>query len=249
MAFSWSTFFLEIVNFLVLVWILKRFLYQPVLNAIERRRSDVAGKLADAQRRTHEAEALQKRYEDRLSEWAAERKELRDALSREIAEQRTVQMRKLDEDLEVERQKALSLTRERDLSAQRAQELAAMKQGAAFVTRLLEGMAGPELHMRLTRSFSEELRQIPSPAPWSGGIHDHAVTIRSAYPLDRDTAAELEAALAGTLEDRSVAFDYVEDPQLLAGISVEIGGFELTANLRDELRAFAELEARGEAVD
>ena len=31
MAFDWTTFGLEIINFLALLWILKRFLYRPVL--------------------------------------------------------------------------------------------------------------------------------------------------------------------------------------------------------------------------
>ena len=39
MTLSWPTFILEIVNFLVLVWILKRFLYQPILQAIEERKA------------------------------------------------------------------------------------------------------------------------------------------------------------------------------------------------------------------
>jgi len=45
---SWSTFLLEIINFLVLVWILKHFLYKPVLDVIARRRSGIEKTLADA---------------------------------------------------------------------------------------------------------------------------------------------------------------------------------------------------------
>ena len=41
MELSWSTFFLEIINFLVLVWILKRFLYKPVMDVIARRREGI----------------------------------------------------------------------------------------------------------------------------------------------------------------------------------------------------------------
>ena len=37
MQLNWSTFVLEIINFLILVWVLKRFLYKPVLAAIAQR--------------------------------------------------------------------------------------------------------------------------------------------------------------------------------------------------------------------
>ena len=40
MELNWTTFALEAVNFMVLVWILKRFLYKPVLAAIAQRFSD-----------------------------------------------------------------------------------------------------------------------------------------------------------------------------------------------------------------
>ena len=39
MELDWTTFILEIINFLVLVWILHRFLYQPVMNVIAQRRA------------------------------------------------------------------------------------------------------------------------------------------------------------------------------------------------------------------
>ena len=53
MELNWSTFVLEILNFLVLVWILKRFLYKPVLAVIARRREGIEKSLAEA-RSLHE---------------------------------------------------------------------------------------------------------------------------------------------------------------------------------------------------
>ncbi|MEO0035300.1 MAG: synthase, partial [Pseudomonadota bacterium] len=38
MSLDWSSLALQTVNFLVLVWLLQRFLYRPVLAAIDRRR-------------------------------------------------------------------------------------------------------------------------------------------------------------------------------------------------------------------
>ena len=48
MELDWSTFLLEIINFLILVWILKRFLYRPVLEVITRRREQVEKTLHEA---------------------------------------------------------------------------------------------------------------------------------------------------------------------------------------------------------
>ena len=48
MQIDWTTFALEILNFLVLVWILKHFFYQPVLAVLDKRRASVEKETADA---------------------------------------------------------------------------------------------------------------------------------------------------------------------------------------------------------
>ena len=55
MEVDWFTVIAQILNFLVLVWLLKRFLYKPVLNAIDEREKKIASELEDAA--IHKAEA------------------------------------------------------------------------------------------------------------------------------------------------------------------------------------------------
>ena len=61
MLIDWFTVVAQILNFLVLVWLLKRFLYKPVLDAIDAREKGIATKLADAEAK--EAEALKEHQE------------------------------------------------------------------------------------------------------------------------------------------------------------------------------------------
>ena len=88
MELSWSTFVLEIINFLALVWILKRFLYKPVLDIIARRRSAIEKTQADAATLMAAAEQLQDQYGGRLTEWERERQEARATLARELDDER-----------------------------------------------------------------------------------------------------------------------------------------------------------------
>ncbi|MFQ3186924.1 MAG: F-type H+-transporting ATPase subunit b, partial [Marinomonas primoryensis] len=48
MLIDWFTVIAQLINFLVLVWLLKRFLYRPILNAIDAREKRIADELADA---------------------------------------------------------------------------------------------------------------------------------------------------------------------------------------------------------
>ena len=67
MEFDWTTFALEVLNFLVLVWLLKRFFYRPVLAMIEARRAENAKMIEDAQTLRREAQDLKSEYQARLA--------------------------------------------------------------------------------------------------------------------------------------------------------------------------------------
>ena len=61
MPIDWFTVVAQVVNFLILVWLLKRFLYKPILHAIDEREKGIAAQLADAQAKKAES---QKERED-----------------------------------------------------------------------------------------------------------------------------------------------------------------------------------------
>src|ERR1700728_1559372 len=57
MLIDWFTVGAQALNFIILVWLLKRFLYQPILNAIDAREQRISAQLADAQANKAEASA------------------------------------------------------------------------------------------------------------------------------------------------------------------------------------------------
>lgn len=58
MLIDWFTVFAQVVNFIILVFLLKRFLYQPVLNAIDEREKLVAARLSDAAKKEDDAKKI-----------------------------------------------------------------------------------------------------------------------------------------------------------------------------------------------
>ncbi len=244
MELNWSTFVLEIINFLVLVWILKRFLYQPVLDVIARRREGIEKRLGDAEAVHAEAETLQKQYEGRIADWERERQAAREALAAEIGAERERRLSELQASLEQEREKAWTGEARRAEQTLRKMEENALAQGSRFATRLLEQAAGRELEIRLIELLISELAELPEDQV--AGLRNHirdnpeTVFIASAYPLAEEQQREMQRALqAITGPDADVRFE--QDGDLIAGARVTIGDWVLAANLREELRAFAEL--------
>ena len=55
MLIDWFTVGAQAVNFIILVWLLKRYLYKPILNAVDAREKRIAAELADADAKKTEA--------------------------------------------------------------------------------------------------------------------------------------------------------------------------------------------------
>jgi F-type H+-transporting ATPase subunit b len=240
---NWSTFLLEIVNFLVLVWLLKRFFYQPVLDAIGRRRAGVEQTLRDAEELRTQAEALQEQYQNRLAAWEQERELARTRLAKEIQEQRTRQLATLSAALEKEREKARVLAERRAVVEREQAQEKALAQGAEFAARLLSQAASPELEGRLLALLVDELE-----AGTKGRLQSlraaasnttQRILVTTAYPLSENDRQRLERSLSSALGVDG-HYDYEQDPRLLAGLRVNVGAWVLGANLEDELKAFAE---------
>lgn len=243
MELNWSTFVLEIINFLVLVWILKRFLYQPVLDVIAARRQSVEEELAQARDKEKEAQALKEQYTGRLEAWETEKRKARDELADEMEKERARRLSEAKSAVERENEKARVAGERRQAEKQRALERQAMQQGATFASRLLEQAAGPELEDRLLSLLVDELQGLSDdqrarlleqwPAP------SQAIDVSSAFDLSDEQRERLTAALGALRDSPNVRFR--RDEALIAGLRLEIGAWALTANLRDELRGFMEL--------
>jgi F-type H+-transporting ATPase subunit b len=245
---SWSTFVLEIVNFLALVWILKRFLYKPVLEVIARRRAGIEKTVADAEALHAEAESLQTQYAGRLAEWNEERQRARDVLTRELDVERTRKMAEQQTALEQEQEMARVSELRRQADASHRIEEMALVQGARFATRLLEQAASADTETRLVELVINELSQLSAERVTAlrtrYGRAPEAIVVVSAFPLATDQARRLERALA-KITEVTVPTRFEQDSGLIAGLRITVGAWVLGANLCDELKGFAEL-AHGE---
>ncbi len=247
MELDWTTFILEVLNFLVLVWLLKRFLYKPVLSAIAQRKSDIEKQVADSQALRKEAETLREQYEGRIADWERERAAARSRLIEEIGTERARLTADLRTGLEQERDKAQALEERRLSELSRRVEEEALAQGGRFAARLLSRLASAEVEMQLVQVVLEDLRTLPDhrreTLRAALSQQEASSTVTSAYqlaPAQRDALSEALFSLVG----RPISITWRQDPELKAGLHVSLGSWILSANLRDELKFFQEASVR-----
>ena len=96
MLIDWFTVGAQTLNFLILVWLMKRFLYKPILHAIDEREKRIAAELASADRKKDEAEKQINELKQK---------------NEELDQQRTTILKKATDEAKIEGQKLLDEAR------------------------------------------------------------------------------------------------------------------------------------------
>ena len=247
MELDWTTFFLEILNFLILVWILKHFFYRPVLAAITRRRAYIEETLSNATKIHEEALALKAENETQREEWDKKRDALHIKLMEEISAKREHMMIELATAADQAREKNRAVDEKRQQEWLRATEEKALIQATQFTATLLSRLVSPELEAKLFDLLVQDLREL-TPAEVSSllsttNLSDLHIKVESAFPLSPEHRSELNGVINALL-GQTLPANFSENADLLSGLQVSIGPWVLHANLRDELAIFGESRHR-----
>ena len=244
MEFNLSTFILEMINFLILVWILKHFFYKPVLDVIDKRKQRIDNTLIAVKEQQAKAVDLQTQYENRLTHWEQEKKRALEAFHQEIETERLRLMKELHRKIEEERSKAKVIDEHRLLQKQRSNEERALQQGAHFSGLLLKRAASPELEKRLFELLLDDLSNLPEKhlkaLRFLNRTKPVSVTISSAYNLEESQRKKIQQLL-NTLINHEIVYHYKLDPELITGFKIAIESWVLQANFQHELVGFAEI--------
>lgn len=109
----------QVINFLILVAILTKVAYKPLMKILEQRRSAIEGSIAEAQAVREEAEEMKAQYKAQLAEARAEAqaivakaertaKESRDAILAEAKREQARMLQAAREEIALERQRAVA---------------------------------------------------------------------------------------------------------------------------------------------
>ena len=243
MEFNLSTFSLEIINFLILIWILQRLFYKPVRKMIARRKQHIDESLAEVTKMRQEAEELKASYGARLEQWNLEKQTAKAQFNQQLETERQQQLSLLQKELEQERRKNQTAQQRQQRELQRHQQTLALQNGSRFASILLRQAAGPELEERLFSMMLSQLKQLPEACHSILQTTENEkiliLQVSSVYPLSESQVQQLEQKFT-SLIDKPLQFQYSLNPDLIAGIKIDKDAWVLHANLQHELISFAE---------
>jgi F-type H+-transporting ATPase subunit b len=238
MLINWFTVCAQAINFLILVWLLKRFLYKPILHAIDEREKGIAAQLASAEAKTAEAQKdrddFQHKNEAFDKERAALLKKATDLASAE--RQRLVDEAKKDADaLRAKRQEALQVE-QRNLSTEILRWT--RKEVFAITRKTLADLSGASLEERMSDVFVGRLHALAGPAKdqmvTAFKTSNHTVSVHSAFDLPSAQQKSIETAVKETFApDAHVQFETA--PELVSGIELSTNGHKVAWSIADYL--------------
>jgi F-type H+-transporting ATPase subunit b len=237
MLIDWFTVVAQGLNFLVLVWLLKRYLYKPVLAAIDAREKHIALAIADAESQKKAAEQERQVLATKKAAFDGEAAALRKQASIAADAERT----KLLADA---RSEASSL-REKQMAALRQDQIRlggdiahrAQQEVLAIARKALEALAGASLEERMVGVFLKTLRGLDAPAKKTllaafGAASD--AVVRSAFDLPDAQRALIQQAVDETFSI-SGTLRFEVSAELLCGLELWVGGQKLSWSMADYL--------------
>jgi F-type H+-transporting ATPase subunit b len=238
MLIDWFTVGAQALNFLILVWLLKRFLYRPILAAIDAREQRIAQQLADAAAKQLEATRQRDEFQHKNDEFSQHRGAL---LGQAIDAANAERQRLLDaahqaaEGVSASRQQALQSefqALQQTLRSRTQQEVFAIARQA------LTELASANLNECMVETFTHRLRDMdPSAkallAQATRGSTAPAV-LRSAFDLPPEQRAAIQNAVNEALS-ADVRLQFQTAPELVAGIELASDGQKVAWNMLDYL--------------
>ncbi|TCO69114.1 F0F1 ATP synthase subunit delta [Rhodovulum euryhalinum] len=226
MQIDWLTVAAQIVNFLVLVWLLQRFLYRPITDAMARREERIETRLSEAKAARAEVEAEATRLREKQQELEASREEVLRAARQEASDLRTALEDDLRKEMEARRKTwETHLEEERDAFAARLRQRAG-HQVIDIVGRVLRDYAGSDLAGQVAATFLQRLADLDAEAREklsdAARRADGPARVESGVPLEPSARSRITRAVHEHIAP-DIEVDYREDDALLLGVRLTIG--------------------------
>src|ERR1700679_1242156 len=202
MLIDWFTVAAQVVNFLILVWLMKRFLFKPITKAIDEREKRIATELADADAKKTDAEKERVEFENK---------------NKDFDQQRAALMSKATEEGKAEHSRLFDQAR-KDADGLRSGQAAALRSDQtrlsgeitrvagekvfAITRKTLSDLANVSLEERIGEVFTRRLRALNGNDREVLGVAlkttSEAAWVRSAFDLPAEQKAAIQNALNET---------------------------------------------------
>lgn len=222
----------QIINFLILVALLKRFLYGPITRTMAARKQVIISQLEQAEQREILAQEEAQRLQQMQRDFAAHQEQRLANLRSQLEDERLTLLEQAEDEVEAARDRWY-----RGIAQEKSAVLRACQQQAAYqltqtLRQVLTDLADASLEQQIARRFLMRLAQLPEgeSAKLKTALADaQSVQLYSGFPL----SAEIQQAIANELQGIRplLQIQYGVSSDLGCGLKLDVPGYCLEWNL------------------
>lgn len=243
MLIDWFTFFAQLINFLVLFWLLKRFLFKPIMKAIDEREKRITQQIQDAESLKKEATEELNTYQLKNKEFDQARQELLNTAISEVDKERhrLLEQTRLDiEELRLQLQEGINMEQHKLGS-----EIVSRTRTEVFsiVRKILADLASVELEEQMADVFIKRIEKLN---PEEMELFHSAikkvrgeVIVRSVFEMPVKHQEALESMFKKNIFPET-KIEFRNSKNLISGLELIAGGYKIVWSIDDYLHSLEE---------
>jgi F-type H+-transporting ATPase subunit b len=240
MLIDWFTVLAQIVNFLILVWLMKRFLYKPVLHAINEREKKVADQLDEAAKKKSEADLEMQEFKKKNEAFDSQRAALLDKAKADANAEGDKLLAETKREIGLVRAKQIETLNADSHNLANSIILRTQKEVFAIVRKVLVDLSGATLEERVIDVFVRRLREMDaaSKANFASAMESapNSAVLKSAFDLSSDERGSIQKALNDYFS-ADVSLKFETSNELVGGIEFTTNGLKVAWSISDYLSA------------
>ena len=237
MHIDWFIFFSQIVNLLILMFLLKKFLFGRIIGAMDAREAKIGAVFSEAEKFRQEAQTAAEKHRNRLRELEAGYEQMLFKARQDAEAYQEQLLEKAREEVDFLKARWMEALRsERANFLQELRRLAG-NQIYAVSRRVLKDLAGLNLEERIVEVLmerieamdAEERKKFQKPAETGG-----SVMISCAFEIPPATQTRLNDVLHRFFSE-SIAIVYERSDDILSGCELRLNGHKVAWSVKDYL--------------
>jgi F-type H+-transporting ATPase subunit b len=242
MHIDWFVFFAQIVNFLILMALLKKFLYGRIIGAIDAREARIAATFAEAEKAKEASREAALQYEKRLQELEEAAAGMLNKARADAEAHRKELMEQVREEIDLIQSRWIETLRsERETFFHELRRLAGT-QVYAVTRRVLKDLADIDLEEKIVQVLAERIETLDRGerekirALTAEGVR---ITIESAFEIPPGSQMKLNETIHRNIGSGiDVAYEKSED--VMSGYELRIDGYKIAWSMKDYLDTLEE---------
>lgn len=249
MQIDWITLIAQIINFLLLLFLLKHFLFDKIVAAMRKRQQKIDDRLQDAKSTKEEAEEQLQEYKNMKEELEDRKEKIIQTAEKEARDKKEQLLDDARQEIDRVSEKWKAAVEQEKEAFIKSLRLQVGNEIYETARRVLKDLADEEIESAITNKFIEKLahlsdadkKQIKEHYPDSGNL-----IVRSHYKLNQNQQKKLNQTLKKNL-DLNPKIDFKVTDELIGGIELLVNGYKVvwsidehTLNLQNKFDQYFE---------